>query len=100
MEIFRRLFTETPPDKASDPYWRRALTLFVSLSEADKNVLLEIVRNTAIATTSHVLGILDGENSIGTEDSKMTLVDVEGRQLNGELQNAFLLLDEEQRRAS
>ena len=100
MEIFRRLFDETPPEKASNPYWKRALTLFDSLSEADKHVLLEIIRNTAVATTSHLLGILDGENSIDIEDAKMTLVDAAGLQLNGELQNAFLLLDEKQQRAN
>lgn len=98
MEIFRRLFIETLPENATDPYWKRALTLFNSLSEADRNVLLDIVRNTAVATTSHLLGVLDGENPISVENSEMKLLAADGQQLNGELQTTFLL--EEERRGS
>jgi hypothetical protein len=96
MEIFRRLFI-APPEKASDPYWKRALTLFNSLSEPDRNVLLEIVRNTAVATTAHLLGVLDGENPISVENCEIKLLAADGQQLSGELQTTFLL--EEERRA-
>jgi hypothetical protein len=84
----------TLPEKASDPYWKRALTLFSSLSTEQREVLFEIIRNTSVATTSHLLGILDGENAINVKNAEMKLVDGNGEQLSGELQTSFLIEEE------
>lgn len=98
MEIFKRLFSTTPSENATDPYWKRSLALFQRLSADERNVLFEIVRNTAVATTSHMLGVLDGANAINVKESEMKLIaTVNGAQLNGELQNIFLLEEERNR---
>ncbi len=87
---FRRLFSDTLPAKASDPYWQRALALFNRLESADQEVFLEVVRNTAIATTSTVLGIVDGAHINSIDDSRLVLLDASGKQLNGDLRELFL----------
>ena len=46
----RGLFANTMPDDASDPYWKRSLALYHSLSAEHQTVLFEIIRQTAVDT--------------------------------------------------
>jgi hypothetical protein len=59
--IYKDLFESTSVESASDPYWKRALALYASLSDSDRKVLFEIMRQATVDTISNVLGILDGQ---------------------------------------
>lgn len=92
--IYRDLFTGTDPAKASDPYWRRALTLFSSLAEDEREVFFEVVRQIAVDTTSNLLGVIDGVSSIGPL-AGVELRDGRGDKLSGDLQDLFLAAEED-----
>lgn len=93
--ICRDLLTNTSLADASDPYWRRTLTLFNSLTSEQKEVFLEVMRQVAVDTTANILGVLDGVNSIEGLDCELLLTcDTEADPLNGDLQSLFLAEEE------
>ena len=49
--IYRDLFDNTK--SATDPYWVRALELYNALDENQRNVFIEVVRQTAIDSVSN-----------------------------------------------
>jgi hypothetical protein len=87
--IYRRVFMETKVEKAADPYWRNALTLFSELSVEQRESLFEVIRQVMVDTTSNVLGILDGVNGLRFGNNKFKLTE-DGKTLNGDLQALFL----------
>ena len=94
--LYRQLFARTDPEKASDPYWIRALALFGGLSREQQTVFFEIVRQIAVDTTSNVLGVIDGASYLEGADGRFELTHG-ALKLNGDLQGLFLA--EEERRA-
>lgn len=91
--LYRDLFARTEPGKAIDPYWIRALALFGSLSEEQREVFFEVVRQVAVDTTSNILGVIDGISYIEGADGGFELTHG-ARKLNGDLQSLFLTEDE------
>lgn len=95
LAIYRDLFTNTPVEKASDDYWKRALALFNALSPEQQEVFFEVVRQIAVDTTSNVLGVIDGVNSVEGMDAELLLTyDDEKQPLSGDLQSLFLVEEE------
>lgn len=95
LAIYRDLFTSTPVEKASDIYWKRALALFNALSPEQQKVFFEVVRQIAVDTTSNVLGVIDGVNSVEGMDAELVLTyDDEKQPLSGDLQSLFLVEEE------
>lgn len=93
--IYRDLFTNTLTETASDTYWQRALALFNSLSPEQQDVFFEVVRQIAVDTTSNVLGVIDGVNSIdGINEEFILTYGDENKLLNGDLQSLFLVEEE------
>lgn len=93
--IYRSLFESTTPESASDAYWKRALALHRSLSDKDQAVLLEIMRQVAVDTVSHLFGILDGASALeGPREDFMLTSQPGGSKLNGSLQDLFLEAEE------
>ena len=92
--IYRDLFSNTFVNKASDPYWKRALGLFGALTPEQREVFFEILRQVAVDTTSNILGILDGVSalkSVGRFELRTG-----GQDLGNDLQSLFLAEEEEQ----
>ena len=94
LTVYSELFRSTPVEKAVDPHWVRALTLFNGLDEANKDVLLEIICHTMIETTANVLGIVDGCCPVPGMDAEVSLM-LDGDYIGGDLQELFLELNEE-----
>jgi predicted transcriptional regulator with HTH domain len=92
--IYQQLFRNTVATGASDPYWKRALTLFHELSPEQQLVLFEVVRQVAADTTSNVLGVLDGANPLQGQKGDFELSYEGGPKLNGDLQTLFLIEEE------
>lgn len=89
VNIYRDLFTATLIEDSTDPYWKRALTLFNTLSQEQREVFFEIVRQVTIDTTSNVLGVIDGVNVLEGDDSEFELKSGT-QQISGDLQALFL----------
>ena len=92
--IYRQLFTETSLTKVSDPYWKRALTLFNSLSLEQREVFFEVIRQVTVDTAANVLGVIDGVNTLDGIEEEFLLTDGGNTKLNGDLQSLFLLSEE------
>ena len=93
--IYCELFTHTSLSDATDPYWRRALTLFASLSEEQRAVFFEVVRQVSVDTVSNVLGVLDGVNMIAGADAGFAVIYNGDQRMDGDLQSLFLVENEE-----
>ena len=97
-EIDKQLFETTSVESATDPYWKRALSLYNSLNQEKQSILFEIIHQVRVDALSECLGILDGVCSLDepTEDFILT-VKPNGLRLNGSLQEIFLEADERTR---
>lgn len=96
--IYKDLFESTAPDAASDPYWKRALSLYGSLDEAGRRVLFEIMRQTSVDTVSNMLAVLDGVSALeGPREDFILTTSSDPQQINGSLQDLFLEADERDR---
>ena len=96
--IYKELFESTAPDAASDQYWKRALTLYRSLSESNRLVLFEIMRQASVDTVSNIFAILDGVITLEGPREDFVLTTISDRQkINGNLQDLFLEADERDR---
>ena len=85
--IYRDLFENT--EKATDPYWQRALALYKALDASQKEVFFEVLRQTAIDTVSNVFAVVDGVTQLDGQDGDCSLT-CGTDQLSGELQDHFL----------
>jgi hypothetical protein len=92
LAVYANLFS-MPPEKAVDPHWVRALSLFQNLDDAGKATLLDIVCQVMVETTANLLGIADGCCPVAGVKGSVGLV-VNGRPIGGELQELFLELNE------
>lgn len=97
LTTYKEIFEKTSQDQASDPYWKDALALFSSLDEKQKTTLYKIIRQVQVDNISTMFGILDGTSYVDSRatDLKLTLDD-SGQVLNGELQDLFLEIEEDQ----
>jgi hypothetical protein len=91
---YKQVFESTPPERASDPYWKRALTLYRSLDEPSRLVLLEIMRQAAVDTVSNLFGILDGSNAVDPREDYVLATATNPQKINGDLQDLFLEAEE------
>ncbi len=97
LDLYKELFHSTAPEAASDPYMTRALTLFRDLGDDQQSVFFEVIRQVMSDTVSHLMGVLDGVNVLEDPDCTFLLVEDGGTEaLNGDLQDLFLALEEEE----
>lgn len=91
ISMYKEIFQSTSVDVATDLYWKRALSFYHSLDDANQKVLFEIIGQSIIDTLSNVLGVLDGSTILGNfkEEFHLTYGDNE-HELNGDLQDLFL----------
>jgi len=92
------LYRSTDRADVVDAHWARVLRLFDSLEHEQETLLLEIVQQTIVDTVSNLLGVLDGSSPLPGVDEELWLgvgSDASGK-LNGELQDTFLELVEQE----
>ena len=97
LEIYKKLFEETPALGATDPYWKTALNLFEKLNAEQRMVFFEVIRQVIVDTTANVLGVVDGVNSI-YQDNEVYELRCEGVVISGDLQSVFLAEEERTQR--
>lgn len=64
--------TKDIPDNTIQ-YWKDALHFFKNLEEEEKKIVLSIIQQTIIDTTSTILGIIDGSVSLDKEQGNFSL---------------------------
>ena len=96
LAIYHDLFANTDVGGASDPYWKRALDLYAAMTDGQKAVLFQIMRQVMVDTTSNLLGILDGVNWLpGQSEGFRLTTESSTEKLNEGLQELFLGREEE-----
>lgn len=94
IEIYKNQFeTSIQSDNIGD-YTRKCLEMYAMLSEEQKQLMLEILKNVIIDTTSNVFGILDGSSTLNGGDMDIK-VEINGQDSEDELQDTFLEFIEE-----
>lgn len=91
--LFQRLVTKDI-NEIKDPNWRKAQTLFNSLTSEQRDILFSIMRNAMVATTSKFLGVLDGSNYFGQSEEFLLYEKNNSIPLNIDLQDLFLAEEE------
>ncbi len=95
LDEYKNLFETTAPGSATDPYWIRALDLYSELSDNQKAVFFEVIRNVMVDTVSYFAGVLDGTSPILAEPDDLILtMESSPDKINGDLQDLFLELEE------
>jgi hypothetical protein len=96
---YRHMFESFTPETAPDPLWKRALALHRSLSEPERSVLVELMRQASVDTVSNLFGVLDGSTSLADSREEFVLLSKPDNQLlSGNLQDLFLEADERERK--
>ena len=87
--IYKNLYEDTKITEKTVDYWKNALELYRSFDDKQKNVFMNVVKQTMIDTVSNVFGILDGSSTLSTEDFEFE-VKINGVSTENELQDTFL----------
>jgi len=88
--FYRRMIEEESLDAIKDPLWKRIIELARSLPDQDRETLLAFAKQASVDAVSTVCGGIDGNTSLAGRFFSLSLVDNEGRQHAGELQEEFL----------
>ena len=80
---------DTPLTEVTDKYWQEVITLYNSVDKDKKLTIIEIFKQVMIDTISNILGIIDGNVSLGDfeHELKLRIDDVE---VEDSLQDTFL----------
>jgi hypothetical protein len=92
--IYRDLYENTEVTERTIDYWKNALELYRSFDDKQKNVFMDIVKQTMIDTVSSVFGVLDGSSTLTGGDFEFE-VRINGVSTEDELQDTFLGFVEE-----
>ena len=94
LAFYRNIIDDEILDAITDPLWRRVVVFARALPPEQQQILLDFARQAAIDAVSTVCGGIDGSTPLGGAYLELSLVDAEGQQHAGELQEAFLELVE------
>jgi hypothetical protein len=90
--FYREMFKTQSFDAVKDENWRAFIALAHSLSEEQRETLLAFARQSAVDAISTVCGGIDGTTQLGGQFLSLSLIDDEGQQHAGELQDQFLAI--------
>lgn len=86
------MFETQSHDTVSDEDWRSFIALARSLSKEQRETLLAFARQSAVDAISTFCGGIDGTTQLGGQFVSLSLIDEEGQQHAGELQDQFLAI--------
>ncbi|QDL54897.1 hypothetical protein [Rhodoferax aquaticus] len=94
ISFYRGLIEKEPLDAVKDEHWRKVIALARTLTPEQRETLLQFARQSAIDAISTICGAIDGSTQLGGEFLSLSLVDGDGQQHTGALQDEFLSLVE------
>ncbi len=89
LPFYRDVLLNEPVSAIKDPLWLAAATLARTLSTTEQEVILALMRQAAIDASSTLLGAIDGNTSLNEQFVELSLIDADGVQQSGELQDEF-----------
>lgn len=89
-EEYKDLLVNTDNESVRDGYWLKTLALYRSLTPEQQDSFIQVINQVSLDVVSHIFGILDGSSYFDGSDTKFTLTDSDGDQLNGDLQSMLL----------
>lgn len=94
LQSYRDLLDNT--ETASDITWKNILPIYNKLTAEEKESFLMFIRLVEVDTTSSLFGILDGSSYLSDDAENFQLnVESTGEQINGDLQDLFLEMEED-----
>jgi hypothetical protein len=90
--FYRTILEGGSAEAVKDEHWRRVIALARSLSKDQQETLLAFARQSAIDAISTMCGGIDGTTQLGGEFLSLSLIDAEGQQHAGALQDEFLAI--------
>ncbi len=87
--LYKDLYQNTNIDECTIEYWKKALELYNSLNNTQKETFFQIIRQIIIDTISNIFGILDGSSALPDEDFEFDIC-INGESSENELQDIFL----------
>lgn len=94
VNFYRRLIEEESLEAVKDEHWRKVITLARSLTKEQRETTLAFARQAAVDALSTVCGGIDGATQPGGQFMALSLVDGDGNQHAGNLQDCFLAATE------
>ncbi|WP_430906563.1 hypothetical protein [Maribacter sp. 2-571] len=94
LNIYKDLFETTNVDDVTDLYWKNALSFFRLLSDSQKSVFYQILRQVEVDTVSNIFAVLDGVTFLEGQERDFIL-EYEGKKVNVDLQDIFLESEED-----
>jgi hypothetical protein len=93
--IYKDLFENSELSTVTNNYWKEALSFFHKLDADSKKIFFEILRQIEVDTISNIFGVLDGVSRLEGQQENFKLVTENSTEaINGELQDRFLELEE------
>ena len=94
LQLYKDLYETTNVTSKTDDYWKKAIGFYDSLTDENKDMLMNIIEQTMINTISNMLGVIDGSSTLNdcSLEPKLLLDSID---TEGELQDLFLELIEE-----
>lgn len=93
-KIYRELYETTQITEHTVEYWKSAINLYSAFDNSQKEIFINILKQTIVDTISGVFGILDGSSTLSGGNYEFN-VKIDGVDTEGELQDAFLEVVEE-----
>lgn len=94
LQLYKDLYETTIVTSKTDDYWKRAIGFYDSLTDENKDILMNIIEQTMIDTISNMLGVIDGSSTLNNCSLEPKLL-LDSIDTEGELQDLFLELIEE-----
>jgi hypothetical protein len=94
LELYKNLYETTNVTSKTDEYWKKAISLYDSLNDENKDILMKIIEQTMIDTISNMLGVIDGSSTLNDCALEPKLL-LDSNDTEGELQDLFLETVEE-----
>jgi len=95
IDIYRTLFEKTKLSDAKVEYWKNALTFYEKIDDSQKEIFYSILQQVVIDTISTTFGVIDGSSTLTGGNLEITM-QIDGKDTDAELQDAFLLHVENQ----
>ncbi|MCM1162535.1 MAG: hypothetical protein NC412_15125 [Roseburia sp.] len=93
-DFYKELYENTEITEKTIDYWKDALELYNSFNYNQKNIFMNVIKQTMIDTISSVFGILDGSSTLSGGNMEFD-VKINGISTEDEMQDIFLEIVEE-----
>lgn len=93
--IYKELYENTEVTERTVDYWKDALELYHSLNGHQKEIFINVVKQTMIDTVSSIFGVFDGSSTLSGDDKFEIDIKINGVNTENELQDNFLEYVEE-----